>query len=100
MKKFLSIVFILSIGICSSQKDTANKPIAAPLIGVHFGGDLPFGDLAKRYGPNLNTGFNFMYKTKKNFILGMEASYGFGRNIREDVLKQLKNSDGFLVDNA
>lgn len=99
MKDLILILFIFLVGICSAQKDSV-KPIAAPLVGVHFGGDLPFGDLGKRYGSNLTTGFNFMYKTKKNLLFGFDFNYGFGRNFKEDVLSQLKNSDGFIVDNS
>jgi hypothetical protein len=100
MNNFLAICFIFCVGIYPAQRDSANKPIAAPLIGVHLGGDMPFGDLAERYGTNLNTGLNVMYKTHRNFLFGIEGSYGFGRNLKQDVLKQLKNSDGFIVDNS
>lgn len=94
---FISALFCFAH--CFAQKDSV-KPIAAPLVGVHFGGDLPFGDLANRYGSNLTTGFNFMYKTQKNYLFGLDVNYGFGRNFKEDVLAQLKNSDGFIVDNS
>lgn len=100
MRLILIIFFFVSLGKSFAQKDTTNDGIAAPLLGIHLGGDLPFGDLNSRYGPNLNMGFNFMYKTKKNFVFGIDGNYGFGRNIKEDVLSQLKNSDGFMVDNS
>lgn len=100
MKLRIILFFILLSGLCFSQSDTTEEGIAAPLLGIHLGGDLPFCDLGERFGPNLNMGFNFMYKTKKNFVFGIDGNYGFGRNIKEDVLKQLKNSDGFMVDNS
>ncbi|MBK7311365.1 MAG: hypothetical protein IPI93_11410 [Sphingobacteriaceae bacterium] len=98
MKRSLIIICICIAKILSAQSDSS--AIAAPLIGIHFGGDLPFADMGVRYGANLNAGFNFMYKTKKNFLFGIDANYGFGRNIKEDVLKNVRNSDGFVVDNA
>lgn len=70
-----------------------------PFVGVHFGGDLPFGDLAKRFGPNFNAGGSFMFKTKKNWLIGAEGSYFFGRNVRENVIAPLQTSDGFVIDN-
>lgn len=33
-------------------------------------------------------------------MFGLDFNYGFGRNMKEDVLSQMKNSDGFLVDNS
>jgi hypothetical protein len=99
MKKNFILAFLFLSSFLFSQKDSTMPALAAPLIGVHLGGDLPFADLGKRYGPNLNMGFNFMYKTKRNWLFGLDANYGFGRNIKEDVLAQMKNSDGFFVDN-
>lgn len=92
----LFLVFFVMLGF--SQKN--DSTIAAPLVGVHFGGDLPFADMGKRYGANLNAGINVIYKTQKNFLFGIDGNYLFGKNIKEDILKQLKNADGFVVDNS
>ncbi|MBL7917939.1 MAG: hypothetical protein JNM96_06050, partial [Bacteroidia bacterium] len=95
--KLLSFLFLFQL-VCNAQRN--DTTIAAPLIGVHFGGNLPLADLAKRYGPNMNAGINFMYKTKKNYLLGLDFNYLFGKNIKEDVLVNLKTEDGFMVDNS
>lgn len=95
--RYLLIIFIFSFNLVRSQAN--DSIIAAPLIGVHLGGNLPMADLAKRFGPNLNTGMNIMYKTKKNYLIGIDGNYLFGRNIKEDVMKNLTNEDGFIIDN-
>lgn len=95
--RYILIIIILSVNLVRSQGN--DSIIAAPLIGVHIGGNLPMADLAKRFGPNLNTGINIMYKTKKNYLIGIDGNYMFGRNIKEDVMKNLTNEDGFIVDN-
>lgn len=69
------------------------------MIGVHFSGQLPQKDLAQRFGPNLSAGGNFTWKTKHNVLFGMEGSYFFGKNVKEDVTASMKNADGFIVDN-
>jgi hypothetical protein len=84
------------MALAKAQTDSA---MFIPLLGVHFGGQLPFGDLSQRFGPSLNAGGSFMLKTKKNWIFGADYNYFFGRNVKEDVLSQLKNSDGFMIDN-
>lgn len=94
------VLFLCVIAARFAFSQVNDSVIATPLIGIHFGGDLPLADLAQRYGPNLNTGLNLMYKTKRNYLLGIEGNYMFSKNIREDVLKQLKNEDGFMVDNS
>ena len=96
MKKIIGLLFLGLIGVAQAQIDSA---ITIPLVGVHLGGQVPFKDLAERFGPNLNAGGSFMIKTKKNWVFGIESNYFFGRNVKEDVLSQLKNADGFMIDN-
>lgn len=69
------------------------------MVGVHFGGQLPQKDLAKRFGANFNTGASFTWKTKRNFLFGFDGSYFFGSNVKEDVVASMRNEDGFIVDN-
>jgi len=93
--------FLIAILFCSflsfSQIDSAG--IFAPLVSIHLGGQLPGGDLSQRFGADLNMGGSFMIKTKKNWLLGVESNYFFGRNVKEDVLTQLRNENGEVTDN-
>ena len=95
MKFLIPIFFTYCIGF--SQIDSLK--IFVPLVSIHFGGHVPAGDLAERFGPDLNLGGSFFFKTKSNWIFGAESNYFFGRNVKEDVLLQLKNSDGTITDN-
>ncbi len=76
-----------------------SNAVFAPLVSIHLGGHLPGGDLANRFGADLNLGGSFMIKTKKNWLFGIESNYLFGRNVKEDVLVQLRNEDGEVTDN-
>lgn len=93
--RLVALFFLLSF-FTKAQIDSA---ITVPLIGVNFGGQLPFGDLSARFGPNLRAGGSFLIKTKKNWVFGVDAFYMFGRNVREDVVKQLKGPEGHVTDN-
>jgi hypothetical protein len=55
--------------------------------------------MSKRFGPSLGAGGTLLLKTRHNWIVGFEANYCFGRNVKEDVLANIKNEDGFIVDN-
>jgi len=90
------IVLLLFASVSRAQKDSA---IFIPMLGVHFGAQLPFGDLDERFGNSFTAGGNFMLKTNKNWLVGVEASYLFGGTVKEDVLAQLTNPDGFVTDN-
>jgi hypothetical protein len=94
------LLIFLSLSISFLKAQLNDSIIGAPLIGVHFGGDLPMGDLSSRFGPNLNAGINFTYKTSKNYLIGIDGNYMFGRNIKEDVLAPLKTDKNFIIDNS
>jgi hypothetical protein len=74
--KFL-VVFIIFTSTLKAQIDSA---MSVPLVGINLAGNLPFADMAQRFGANLKAGGSFHYKTKKNWIFGFEFGYGFGRN--------------------
>jgi len=90
------ILLFCSFFIRAQQIDSA---IAISLVGIHVGGQFPEGDLLARFGPNLNIGGTYLYKTKKNWLLGIESNYMYGRNVKEDVLAQLKTANGTVIDN-
>jgi len=92
----ITLLFIFCALLSKAQLDSA---VTVPLLGIHFGGQLPGGDLSERFGPNLNAGGSFMLKTRKNWLFGIESNYMFGRNVKEDVLKQMKTSNGSIIDN-
>lgn len=95
MKLVISILFFTFFSF--SQIDSVK--LFVPLVSIHLGSQLPAGDLAQRFGPNMNVGGSVMLKTKHDWLLGIESNYFFGRNVKEDVLSQLKNSDGVITDN-
>jgi len=79
-----------------SVKDSSFRII---MTGVHFCGQLPQNNMAERFGPNLSAGVDLFWKTKRNFLFGIEGSYFWSKNVREDVVSSMKNSDGFITDN-
>lgn len=98
MRFLLIFLLITQLGI--SQIDSA---MALPIVGINIGGQFPAFDMAKRYGANLLAGGLFMYKTKHNWLIGIESNYLYGNNVKEDVLSQLKvdvgNGQLAVIDN-
>jgi hypothetical protein len=91
-----AVILVFSFFIVKGQVDSAQF---IPLASIHVGGQLPGGDLSDRFGPNLNVGASFMIKSKKNWLLGIESNYMFGKNVKEDVMAQLKTVNGTVIDN-
>lgn len=97
MRLLICLLFLANLASAQfGQKDSA---IRLPLIAINFSGQLPMGDLAERFGPSFSIGGAFMYKFASNWVASVDAAYLFGSNVKEDVLEQLTNPDGFVTDN-
>ncbi|WP_317896986.1 hypothetical protein [Aurantibacillus circumpalustris] len=92
----LTVLLLFISLFAKAQLDSA---LTVPLLGINFGGQMPSGDLVERFGNNLRVGGSFLIKTKKNWIYGLDGFYMFGKNVKEDVLVQLKNAEGEVTDN-
>ncbi len=94
----VSLLLFISL-VCNAQsiKDSSLRIVA---IGTHLSYQFPDYDLAKRFGNSFSLGGEVMLKTKRYFLFGIEGSYFFGNTVYEDVLKPLKNSDGFITNNV
>ncbi len=94
----LTILFVFTaITVKAQQISVPDSVSRIPLTGLHFSGQMPAADMALRFGSSLNVGVPFMYKTKKNFILGAEADYFFGNNVKEDVLAGIRTPEGNIT---
>lgn len=95
------LIFVFLSARFFSQEDSL--PTSVSLVGINLGGQLPSGDLVKRFGPNLSVGGSYTYKTNKNFLFGIESNYFWSRNVKEDVLAQMKvdfsNGQRTIIDN-
>ncbi len=68
------------------------------IVGISFGGDIPYGDMKNRYNKNFDIGMPILYKTSKNLIVGIEGNYLFSGNVKEDVLGNMYNTSGTITD--
>jgi hypothetical protein len=69
---------------------------------VHVGGGvhLPGGDLVKRFGgPTGSTGGGVDFISANNILVGSEAYYFFGDEVKEDPLTILRMEDGNIIGN-
>lgn len=98
-KVLFTLLFITTLGALFAQRKTIKDSVyRIPVIGLHMSGQIPGGDLSKRYGPSFNAGMPVFYKTAKNLVFGIEANYFFGSNIKEKLMSNLLNADGTITD--
>ena len=78
-----------------------NEPTLPQYLLIHFAYSFqnPGADMADRFGSNSALGLGFDYLNSKNFIFGVHGDFLFGRNVNEDVLWNLRNSDGQIIGN-
>ena len=71
-----------------------NAIIIAPIYTAQF----PFGNMRDRFGFNSLFGMHLAYKTKKNWMFGVEGSFLFGTTVRESyILDNISLSSGQLI---
>lgn len=100
MKKSILLVFTLLFCLQSfSQKITRDSATGIFSISAAYGFFVPGGDLKDRFGNNSTIGAAILYKTKSNWLLGLDWNYIFGDNIKENnILDSISTDDGFVID--
>jgi hypothetical protein len=67
------------------------------MIAVSYGYYLPAGDMVKRFGNSSALQLNVDFKTRFNWILGVNGSYFFGKDIKESLFEGIKTSGGNII---
>ncbi|HXH18017.1 MAG TPA: hypothetical protein VNJ07_02950, partial [Chitinophagales bacterium] len=68
------------------------------MLKLHYSLQFPFADMQERFGINSALGAGIGGKVGKNIFLGIESSYLFGRNVKEDsLLYSITDENGFLI---
>lgn len=103
MKKlgvFIALLAIVLTSNAQSRRRTYQQPRSNEgsvlLLNFSYGLQSPGGDLADRYGKNFVTGVGVDYYTKANWILGLQGDFLFGKEVKTDVLANLKGESGFV----
>lgn len=70
------------------------------ILGFHFsvGANLPGGDLDERFGMSSHFGLMSDYRFEKGeWYSGLYFNYYYGSQVHEDVLSNLRTSQGFII---
>ncbi|MFA5573771.1 MAG: hypothetical protein WC994_01820 [Brumimicrobium sp.] len=96
-KRVLTILLFLTCSFAFGQRDVS-EAIGTPYVGIQYGANFPMGDLAERYGFFNAIGAHAGYKTKKNWVFGIDGNFFFGNKIKiEGLFDNLLNQDGLLI---
>lgn len=99
MRKTLTLIaiYFLSTFCLSAQVSIKDSSIFTPIVGASFGYYMPAGDMAKRFGNNSSLQLNVDFKTRYNWVLGLNGSYFFGNKIKERIFDSIATTSGFLI---
>ena len=87
---FLLTIMVVFTGALWAQRDITKEALGTSMIDFHYTLQFPAQDMAERFGMNSALGAGYSFKTKGNWIIGIELNYMFSQNI--------KNSDSLLYD--
>ncbi len=96
MIRFLTTyTFILSAFLAFSQQRSNEE--AAMLADFTYAMQIPGGDLADRFGININVGGGIDYLTEKNnLIFGIQGNVLFGNEVKQNVLGLIEGEEGVI----
>ena len=104
----LTFLSIMCSSILVAQKtkkkidNTIDDPTAKPprgiLIDVNYGMHLPLADMAEYYKYNFTLGGKVQYLMSNNFMFGFTGEYQFSDEIGKDVVSNLREPDGSIID--
>jgi hypothetical protein len=102
MLRNIAASFLLFVVICNisakSQINPKDSAFAIPLIFGNYAYQFPEGHLKQRFGSNSAIGAMFLYKTKKNWVLGIDGNFIFSQNVKElDLFSNIATSQGMLI---
>ncbi len=94
---FLTFFFFYS-QVDAQQYEKRGNESNVLLANIYYGAFVPGGDLKDRFGTSFDIGVGAEYMlAKSNFLFGAGGSIIFGNEVKEDVLANLRNSNGEIL---
>lgn len=96
--RLLFVLFLL--GGKMLAQISSKEPQSVLLSKFTYGAQLPAGTLQERFGPNFIAGGGLDWQWgAKNWVLGLDAQYLFGNEVKEDPLAGLRTKEGYIIGN-
>lgn len=82
-----------------AQTSVKDSTIFTALLYASYTYQIPGNDLAKRFGNNSSIGGGCLFKTRENLIFGLDFSFMFSENVKEEttLLQDISTSEGYLI---
>lgn len=103
MKHFFIALLFVTVWTSSSnaQLNFRDSAVAMPWVAIQYGFNLTGADLAERHGHFNHIGFFAGFKTSRNWVYGLDASFMFGNDAtpsKEEMFAHLADEKGTITD--
>jgi len=96
-KKTLALAFLF-FPIFLSAQTIKDSVLNLSMFSFHMSGNIPAGDIAKRYGLNAGAGGSYILKTKKNWLFSAEFTALYSNKLKQkDVISGLVDPNGCFI---
>ncbi len=92
-RQLFTFLLLICVSLAWGQKnEDLFGPVAAPkarkgfILNGNGSFDMPYGDMAKRFGLSYRVGPAVLYKTTSNWIFGVKTDFILGGTVKEDSL--------------
>jgi hypothetical protein len=97
----LTVLCLLTSWATYAQGKVEEEALRMSLFQFQFGGYVPYADMAEMYGPFASAGFSYAYKSKTNWLIGVDFNYLFGNQVidADTRFSELRYDNGFVLGN-
>lgn len=93
---FVCCLLISTSNFAQSEKEEVDN-LPAVLIHFDYSYQMPLGDMSDRFTNNSAIGFGGIYKTRNNWLLGLDGQFFFGGDVKEDFASNITTVEGFVL---
>lgn len=94
----LSLLFNVMSDSSKGQSSIRDSVISMITIDMQMALQNPAGDLAERFGRNGALGGGIHYKNKKNWEIGIDGQFMFGKRVNDPVTELVATVEGYHID--
>jgi len=100
IKRFSFFIIFMLLVISSTDAQDTKGLNSGFITGFSYGYNIPAGDMGNRFGNNFKIDLTpTYYFYNSNFSIGLEASYIFGSDVKENSLTNLIGFDDYIITN-
>lgn len=97
MGRYLTFILVFFLHLHLGAQQESKKLVN---MSFEYGVQVPFGEMSDRFGTNFQIGSHVeMIQENSQFLLGTSFHLIFGNRVKEDVLINLRTSDGGIIGN-